>query len=389
MKKSQKILLKALRAALFGGKATYPEDTDWDAVVKEAKEQTVLGLIASVIPAEDEGSDLIMANYMRILYGQDELLNMLDENDIPCVILKGCAAAVYYPKPYLRAMGDIDFLVPHDKFEDAMKLMEDNGYSLFGGKDENGKLLGTGRHVEYMKDGIEYELHHHFSSVGYDIDDVLEAAICRREFCELNGYRVPILPEIENGLVLLGHIRQHIKTNVLGLRQLLDWAVYLNSIKDTDKWQKEFLPAAEKAGLKQLGAAVTGMCEKRLGLPPSPMPYDSEDVKAGDDILGMILKSGNFGRKSTLTKNEKGIESAVYNINRLGLFTYCKMVGMNRLKICEKYPFLSHFAWIYGLFRCIIKGFLALISTKNVRKHIAAGLRRFNILKNVGIRDRK
>ena len=36
---------------------------------------------------------------------------LFENNNIPLVILKGTAAAMYYPKPQLRTMGDIDFLV--------------------------------------------------------------------------------------------------------------------------------------------------------------------------------------------------------------------------------------------------------------------------------------
>ena len=93
----QQTLLEAIKAALFGGTPSYPEDTDWDAVIREAKAQTVLGLISPVIPVHDEGSDQGRTYYMRLLHEQDKLLRLLEENALPCVILKGCAAAAYYP----------------------------------------------------------------------------------------------------------------------------------------------------------------------------------------------------------------------------------------------------------------------------------------------------
>ena len=123
---AQKNLLEALKLSLFGIDASYSNTIDWTAVVEEAKAQTVLGLISPVIPIHDESSEQGKAYYMQLLYEQDKLINLLENNNIPCVILKGCAAAVYYPKPYLRTMGDVDFLVPQNKLEKTMELMESN-----------------------------------------------------------------------------------------------------------------------------------------------------------------------------------------------------------------------------------------------------------------------
>lgn len=187
IEQAQRILLEALKASLFDIEPSYPEDTDWNEVIKEAKAQTVMGLISPVIPMYDESTDQCKAHYMQLLYEQDKLLRLLNANNIPCVILKGCAAAVYYPKPYLRAMGDVDFLVSHDKFNAAIELMESNGYSYLHGKDDDGNLMEGERHICYSKNGIEFELHHHFSSDGFDIDDVLESAIGKRKYRELNG----------------------------------------------------------------------------------------------------------------------------------------------------------------------------------------------------------
>ena len=221
--KAQKNLLGSLKLSLFDITPSNTDDVDWNEVAEEAKAQTVMGLISPVVPIHDESADQGRARYMQLLYEQDKLVKLLDNNNVPCVILKGCAAAVYYPKPYLRAMGDVDFLVPRNKFNDAVYLMEANGYIYDHGKDDSGNLREDERHIAYSKNGIMFELHHHFSSSGFDIDDILEDAIGKREYRLLNGYKVPMLPDLENGLVLLGHIHQHIKFDNIGLRQIIDW----------------------------------------------------------------------------------------------------------------------------------------------------------------------
>ncbi len=120
---TQIALLEAIKTSLFGIEPNYPSDTDWAEVVKEAKAQTVLGIISHVIPVKDVSVEMGKATYIRLLFEQDKLIKLLDANDIPCVILKGFAAAQYYPKPHLRAMGDIDVLVTRDRFEKAIKVL--------------------------------------------------------------------------------------------------------------------------------------------------------------------------------------------------------------------------------------------------------------------------
>ena len=79
-------------------------------------------------------------------------------------------------------MGDVDLLVQHDKFHEAERLLEANGYVYTHGKNYIEKGQTEPRHIGYEKNGIEFELHHHFSSSGFDMDDILEEAISGREY---------------------------------------------------------------------------------------------------------------------------------------------------------------------------------------------------------------
>ena len=264
---TQIALLEAIKASLFGNEPNYPADTDWDEVVKEAKAQTVLGIVSPVIPVKDVSVEMGNATYMRLLFEQEKLIKLLDANNIPFVILKGSAAAQYYPKPYLRAMGDVDFLVPKDKFLFAAKILEENRYTYHHGKTKDGRIPKDVRHIEYMKNSIDFELHQYFSSRGYNIDGILEQAIHKREYCELDGFKIPVLPNFENAFVLLGHINQHLKTNSLGLRQILDWEMYVRKVMNSDLWNNGFMPVAKNIGLDKLAINVTAMCIEFFGLP--------------------------------------------------------------------------------------------------------------------------
>ena len=369
---SQHVLLEAIKASLFGSTFSYPDDTDWDAVIKEAESQTVMGLISPVIPADDKSKDSRTAHYIRLLYEQDKLLRMLEEHNIPCVILKGCAAAVYYPKPSLRTMGDVDFLVPRSQFDAAMKLMESNGYVYSHGKGDDGGLAFQSRHIGYFKNGIEFELHHHFSSKGFNIDDILENAIQNRAYKELCGFRFPVLPETENGLVLLGHMNQHMLTDHLGLRQIIDWEMYVHSVLNSEKWEEEFAPIAKEIGFYKLAVNVTRMCEKHLGLPETIERHDSAIEEIADKMMENLLTYGNFGRKQSSRSDDSGerIRTVLGDIKSRGLFSYFQDNGQETWALCKKHPRLKPIAFLYGFFRFLIRGTTGIIKTGKLKEQI-------------------
>lgn len=399
IEQSQQVLLEAIKASLFGNAFSYPADTDWDAVMKEARSQTVMGLISSVIPVHDESSDQGKAYYMRLLYEQDKLLKLLDHHNIPCVILKGCAAAVYYPRPYLRAMGDVDFLVPRDRFDEAKKLMESNGYIRIEGKDEDDQQGQEVRHLGYCKNGIEFELHHHFSSRGFNIDDMLEKAIDQRVYRELNGYRFPMLPDTENGLVLLGHIHQHLTFDHLGLRQIIDWEMYDHSVLNSGPCGGDFARIAQEIGLLELAVNVTFMCEKYLGLSISDRSVglqeaikrnDPDKDEIADQLLTDLLTYGNFGRKQLPSSECAGesIRSVTAIIENKGLYSYFRDNGLNHWGLCKKHPVLKPFAFIYGMFRFFVRGIARMMKTGSLEEQITYIKEKNQYDRSLGIRTK-
>ena len=84
---------------------------------------------------------------MRMLHEQNTLVNLFKANIIPFVIIKGTAAAVYFPSPASRTYGDIDIYLSEEHFEFAKSLLESNGYKYIDDED---------RHYEYIKNGIYF-----------------------------------------------------------------------------------------------------------------------------------------------------------------------------------------------------------------------------------------
>lgn len=361
-----------LRASLLSDESV--EITDREGVFNEMKAQSVAALPGDWlkqhnVPDKEQWlryCTVQQGNWLMKMLGQDQLLDLLEQNDIPCVILKGSAAAMAYPNPTLRSMGDVDFLVKRKDFERAASLLEKNGYSLAHEKNDKE------HHYSYKKDNTSFELHKRPGSVR-DSDKKLlsmfENGIDNREFIEIEGLRFPVLPTELNGLILIFHIDHHLRSG-LGLRQIIDWMMYINILPENIRQEKLF-PILRDTGLEKLTLTVTVMCQKYLGLrkiveDDSNLPYD--------DLMNYIINKGNFGRKA----GEKGkIESISLEMsNPVRAFKRLQKGGLLQWKAAKKHKILRPFAWIYQANR---------ISIMLIKK---TGLKRFSELRKKGIEQR-
>ena len=357
IEKEHACLLELLKYTLFNQPPVIPESINWAKIFESAKAQCIVPLLASTIPLEyrEEWNGIYYqskAYIMQMLYEQNLLVKLFRDNNIPIVILKGTAAAVYYPNPLLRTFGDIDFYICEESLECARKLLEQNEY-IFDLKNE--------RHYEYTKHGIEFELHTRFSCEHYnDIDKILLLGMNDSIDYKISNYSFPGLPANENGIILLGHIMQHLYDSGIGLRQIIDWMMFVHKELDDSAWEKRFKKLAIDAGLDELAITVTYMCKKWLGLPDDITWCNSADDETADNLLIRVLDDGNFGRDRAPYESVKSL------IHNEGVFKYLQRAGMENWSLAQKYKIFRPFAWIYQLWRFSHKGLVSLAKGKKV-----------------------
>ena len=350
-------LIELIKASLFGATPVIHKAVKWERVLELAKAQCIVPLIASHVPVNFRKECLNVsyqnkAYLMKLLYELDSLVKLLNEKDIPFVILKGTSAAIYYPAPSLRMFGDIDFLVPDNYVEITKSLLKENGY-IFDHSNE--------RHYVYIKNDIEFELHTRFSCEYYgDVDHIVLNGLYKSVNYKIANCSFPGLPSYENGLVLLGHIMQHLHDSGIGLRQIIDWMMFVYTELDNLSWDNYFRDLAAEAGLEKLAKTVTFMCKKWLGLSAEFTWCDDVDEKVVDQLMIRVLDDGNFGHDRS--PHERVKES----LRNDGVFKYLQRAGMINWPLAQKYIFLRPFAWIYQLFRYVVKAFGRLFSDKKV-----------------------
>ena len=363
----------------------YDEPVDWAAVFEEAKIQAIPALVASSVPdtapeairAEwNQLSYKVIANYHRVLAAQDKLLTLLKDNDIPVAILKGSAAAIYYTVPSKRSMGDIDFLIPQELCDSTEELLKANGYIMTQDRERNP------RHSGFVKDGVHFELHHHFChDDGTEVEKYISAGLLSLETHEIDGHSFTMLPSLSNGVVLLDHMRNHLKSG-LGLRQVIDWMMYVNSIVDNEYWNKELQSVAEDTRLRTLATTVTKMCRTYMGLPCDNTWYNDADSDLCSVLINSLITSGNFGRKKGVGNS---IEAVTTKMRREGIFATLQRSGMLNWKAYRRHNWLKPFCWFYQLCRYIKKGFLSHRNSKQITSDINASANTQSMLDRLGI----
>lgn len=380
MNSAETVLVELIKSSLFGHTASFPEDTDWEAVLAEAKAQTVVPLCLDAVPGEFRAVWSVCAaqseaHFMRALYEQTKLVNLLNGAAVPFVIIKGNAAAVYYNDAKKRTTGDIDILVPQEYFDFAYSLLDKNGYEFI-------MDFGDDRDYSFTSGGVHFDLHKRYSDLNYDIEDYLIKGINNARTLSLYGNSFPTLPEAENGLVLLDHIRHHLLGG-LGLRQIIDFMMFVNAV-DEKTFEDEYLPLFERVNLATLARVIIKMCKEYLGFEKAAKWCESADRETCSEFFDTVLSSGNFGRKNPYV--ERPLRSLTMSVKKNGFFKTLQAAGMENCELFKKHKLLRPFAWLYQLFRYIKRGFAALLKGDRFSGDISSGKSKADFYERLGIK---
>lgn len=306
-----------------------------------------------------------LSYYARYRYAQSRLAL-----GVPYIILKGTAAAQYYPHPEHRTMGDIDIITKREDFDKAYRYLLDIGYQIT-------KI--TERETVFVKNGIAIELHRYFASLNDPkqckyLDDLI--------IDNINSSHM--LPDLVNGLVILEHIGQHLEHG-LGLRQIIDWMMFVDKCLPDENWM-DFRSLAQVIGLEQLAKTMTRMCELYLGLPERQWCADV-DHNLCELMMNYILSSGNFGNKWT---SSEAVSQTVFTYTRgpVATFKWLQQRGLVNWKAAQKYKILRPFAWIYQGIRYIILGVSQEGSFSIIRQEYEEAKKRTDLFEALGVKQK-
>lgn len=299
-----------------------PSVVDWnelkDLVVKQGLDAIALDGIENlpegqrppkVFLLEWIGETLQGYEYRYELYQRAiaELADIYNGHGFKMMVLKGYACSLDWPKPEHRPSGDIDIWL-FGQQKNADKLLEK----------EKGVEIDSSHHhhtVFYWRDFM-VENHYDFVNIhahrsSYELEKVFkELGQDDSHSVEVYGEKVYLPPANLHALFLIKHMVSHFAAAEISLRQVLDWAFFVE--KHTDEidwgWLKGMI---EKFGMNDFVSCINAICVEDLGFDATIFNGVQFNHQLKDRVLNDIV-SPAYG-----TEEPKGlIKKWVYKYRR-------------------------------------------------------------------------
>lgn len=308
---SQKAFLELVKAGLWEKEAHLSQfgDIDFAEVYRLAEEQSVQGLVLAGIEHSDvrPPQDLLLQwiGEVQMIEQQNkamnvfvaQLIDILRNQGVDAILVKGQGIAQCYERPLWRASGDVDLLLSDDDYERAKELLVplasevEVEYTHFkhSGMTINGwvvELHGTlhsrlSKRVDNGIDAVQRDLFYGGKVKSWD-----------------NGGTQVLLPAPDHDVIFVfTHIMHHFFFEGIGLRQICDWCRLLWTYRDSLNYGLLEV-RLQKMGLMTEWKAFAAFAVKYLGIPTEFKPIYSSGTRwerKADKICSFVIKVGDFG----------------------------------------------------------------------------------------------
>ena len=345
MDRAQTQFLELLRAGLWGVAADpdnfKPDSTDWRAVLRIAKEQTMMVVVTDGIetlqkelwPPKEVMMRLAM---MRVKTAQThqllnstiaQIVSALEAEGVHSVLLKGQGIAQNYRRPESRTCGDIDLYTGLGGYQRAYEIIE----ALHEGRPHKEAAECT-HHLHTDLNGVEVEIHRQASFIhGKRMDANFqkwtresmdeEFGSGRLESWDNGGTAVGLAPATYNAFFILHHAVRHMTTEGVGFRQICDWVMLLHKCHaqvDAEVLGRKLKELRMTRIWQEFGRLAVNF----LGLPVEELPLAPKDIaptRRTHKLLQHIFISGNFGR---FDANGRDHSEVPYLVRKWRSFTF-------------------------------------------------------------------
>jgi Uncharacterised nucleotidyltransferase len=228
---------------------------------------------------------LNLTHHMKVIGELTALDATLRGAGVPFMVVKGpVLAEVIYPRNDLRAYGDLDLVVPHGRFGDAISALLEGGCDIF---DRNWRVIRRelrGQVHMTARFGTSADVHWHLinrASVRRSFAIDMDAMFERGRFVSLDGPRVLTLDPCDTLLQLTLHAG-------------LSGAAKLAWLKDIDRAAAE--PALDwdevvrRARAWRIGEITAVALRRSADLLAAPVPAEVAPALAGSRIWQSIVR---------------------------------------------------------------------------------------------------
>ena len=371
MNRSQTQFLELMRAGLWGVAADpdnfKPDSTDWRAVLRIAKEQTMMVVVADGIetlpkelwPPKEVMMKLAM---MRVKTSQaHQLLNStiaqivaaLEAEGVHSVLLKGQGIAQNYRRPESRTCGDIDLYTGLGGYTRAYEIIE----ALHEGRPHKEAAECT-HHLHTDLNGVEVEIHRQTSFLHGKRMDANFQEWSKQSLDELfgsealemwdnGGTAVALAPATYNAFFILHHAVRHMTTEGVGFRQICDWVMLLHRCHSQVEVQL-LSRKLKELHMERIWAEFGRLAVNYLGLPADELPLAPADLaptRRTHKLLQHIFISGNFGR---FDANGRDHSQVPYLVRKWRSFTFQSKRLVKLFRLFPGYATAYMWHWFTG-----------------------------------------
>lgn len=293
---------------------------DYKKVMQLAEEQSVVGLVTAGLEHVKDAKiphDNLIPFIGRTLQIEQrnkamnefiaKLMNLLNENGIKALLVKGQGVAQCYERPLWRACGDVDLLLDAENYEKAKELLSKIATNI----EQEGVI---DKHCGFTIEKWIVELHGTLHCGLYKRIDKFLDALTEMTFIEnqvrcWSNNKVEVeIPCHDNDIIFIfTHILQHFYKEGVGVRQICDWCRLLWTYRDSIN--KELLEKRiHKMGLMSEWKAFAAFAVDYLGMPVEAMPIfnlnhdlNSKYRRKAKKINDFILQVGNMGHNRDMS----------------------------------------------------------------------------------------
>ena len=371
MNRSQTQFLELMRAGLWGVAADpdnfKPDSTDWRAVLRIAKEQTMMVVVTDgieTLPKELWPSKEVMMKLamMRVKTSQaHQLLNStiaqivaaLEAEGVHSVLLKGQGIAQNYRRPESRTCGDIDLYTGLGGYTRAYEIIE----ALHEGRPHKEAAECT-HHLHTDLNGVEVEIHRQTSFLHGKRMDANFQEWSKQSLDELfgsealemwdnGGTAVALAPATYNAFFILHHAVRHMTTEGVGFRQICDWVMLLHRCHSQVEVQL-LSKKLKELRMERIWAEFGRLAVNYLGLPADELPLAPANLaptRRTHKLLKHIFISGNFGR---FDANGRDHSQVPYLVRKWRSFTFQSKRLVKLFRLFPGYATAYMWHWFTG-----------------------------------------
>jgi hypothetical protein len=289
-----------------------------------------------------------------------EISQAFEKAGIRNQLLKGAIMKNIYPRPEMREMGDIDFLVYESSFDKAEAILTEMGYE---------KLRAIKHHVIFRKAPyLVVEVHWSLYEKTVDREQYLYYKDNFRARLKENCRYTYEFSNEDFYVYMISHMAKHFYENGCGIRNLMDVYIYRNQYEGELDW--EYIASElEKCGLVDFEYHVSHLADIWLG--------GKESTEFYNQLFMYMLDCGIYGKSENGIWGQLVKQDAYNNNGKKGYY----FPSLNYMQ--EYYPWLKNYSFLLPV-AWIIRGVKGISSAEaRNRAKMIDDSKMFQVTKNI------